>query len=553
VTRREAWLSAGAIFVVALVVRGAMAAGDSFPAQDSAYYVGVARNLVEGRGLVTDAIWSFSPPPLVFPRPAFEVWLPLPALLFAIPMALVGGGGGDVAFDTAVRASQVVTVLLGSLLPVLAWRLAADVARERDLPVDRARTLALGTGFAAAVYLPLVLHGVQPDSTTLFGLLTVAICLLITRVLRDPRGARLLDPRLLAMGLLLGATALTRNEAAYIALTWAWLAWRRRGLPRVERVRLIGVVAVVSFLVFLPWALRDWAVFGSPLPGQAVMNALSVTPSDIFAWNDPPTLARYLQTSLARLVAMRVEGLGHNLANVLLLLGIPLSLVGLLALPWQGRDKALRPLVIVAMLTFLVTGLAFPVATTWGTFLHAAAPVHVLLLVSALGGLDAALAALARRMGWTKPVTWVGGVMAVAVSAMFTLVLLPNTFAQSAERARRFELLTEGMAAAGAPFGVIGPVITDQPLWMAEAARVPTLALPGEPPSDVLDLATDPRFDARWMVLLDPETPWPDIEANRTDPASACFTQVPLDLPADPADAGLLADVRVYLIECPGS
>ena len=39
---------------------------------------GVARNVVEGRGLVSDAIWSFQTPPLQFPRPAFEVWLPLP-------------------------------------------------------------------------------------------------------------------------------------------------------------------------------------------------------------------------------------------------------------------------------------------------------------------------------------------------------------------------------------------------------------------------------------------------------------------------------------------
>ena len=56
-----------------------------------------------------------------------------------------------------MRASQVVTVLLGSLLAVLAWRLAADVAAERGLPAGRARTLAVGTGLTAAVYLPLVL------------------------------------------------------------------------------------------------------------------------------------------------------------------------------------------------------------------------------------------------------------------------------------------------------------------------------------------------------------------------------------------------------------
>ena len=111
---------------------------------------------------------------------------------------------------------------------------------------------------------------------------------------------------------------------------------------RAERIRLIGVAAVVALLVFAPWACRDWRCSASPLPGQAVTNALSVTGFDIFAWNDPPTLARYLAVGPARLLEMRVEGLGHNLFTVLLLPGLPMSLIGLLALPWQGRGPG-RP------------------------------------------------------------------------------------------------------------------------------------------------------------------------------------------------------------------
>ena len=415
-SRREAWLTALGIFVFALAVRAVAASAVTFPRpEDTAYYVGVARNLVEGRGMISDALWSYGTPPLVFPRPAFEVWLPLPSLLFAIPMAL-SGATAPIPLETALRASQAVTAILGALLCVLAWRLAADVAEERGMEPGRARTLAIGTGLTAAVYLPLLLHAVQPDSTILFGVLAVGACLLMTRVLRDPRGARLLDPRLLALGLLVGAAALTRNEALWVAMVWAWLAIRRAGSPLPERLRLIGVVAVVSLLVFAPWAARDWVVFGNPLPGQAVSNALSVTGFDIFAWNDPPTLSRYLAVGPARLVEMRVEGLAHNVFNVLVFLGIPLSVIGILALPWQARDRALRPVVLVSAIAFLVTSLLFPVATTWGTFLHAAAPVHVLIIVSALGALDAGLARLGRRMGWTRPIAWLGAVLAVGGS-----------------------------------------------------------------------------------------------------------------------------------------
>src|SRR5439155_10418168 len=101
------------------------------------------KHLVEGRGLVADTIWSYQTPPLVFPRPAFEVWLPLPSYLAAIPMLILG---------TTFRAAQVMPILVGALVPVLAWRIAADVAVELGLPRGRARTLAIGTGLTCAVY-----------------------------------------------------------------------------------------------------------------------------------------------------------------------------------------------------------------------------------------------------------------------------------------------------------------------------------------------------------------------------------------------------------------
>src|SRR6187551_4100752 len=102
-TRREAWLTALAIFGVALVARAVVASQIVFPKpEDTAYYVGVARNMLEGRGLVSDALWSYQTPPLVFPRPAFEVWLPLPTFLAAIPMGVVGA---------TFAASQWVTIV----------------------------------------------------------------------------------------------------------------------------------------------------------------------------------------------------------------------------------------------------------------------------------------------------------------------------------------------------------------------------------------------------------------------------------------------------------
>ena len=541
-SRREAWLSTAGIFVVGLLIRVAVASQIVFPKpEDTAYYVGVARNLVEGRGLVSDALWSYQTPPLVFPRPAFEVWLPLPSFLNAIPMALLG---------PTFAASQWVAVILGAIVPVLAWRLAADVAEERGLSRERARTLAIGTGLTTAVYLPLLLHSALPDSTMPFTVLALGACLLMTRIARDPRGGRLADPRLLGLGVLIGLAALTRNEAAYIGLAWLIVAWGIAGLTGRARARLVVVAAVVAGLVFLPWAVRDWVVFGSPFPGQAIANAFSVSGFDIFAWNDPPTLSRYLAVGPQQLVQMRIDGLAHNFLNVLILPGVPISLIGFVGLPWAVRGLAIRPVAIVAITTFLVTSLVFPVATTWGTFLHAAGPAQVLLVVSALLALDAAIAWVGRQRGWTKPVAWLGATLGVAGSLLFTVAVLPSFGAGSQSTADQYRTLAEVMQEVGHPLdNTAGPVITNFPIWMAETQRIPSLALPDEPPRDVLNLAS--TFGAKLLVLLDADsTHWPADLANGVDGAQ-CFHEIDLKTAAGPARAEIMGNARAFEVACP--
>ena len=133
-SRRDLALQALLVFAVALIVRSLAASIVVFPQpEDTAYYVGVARNLLEGHGLTSNAIWSYQTPPLSFPRPAFEVWLPLPTFLAAIPMAL---------FGSTFAAAQWMAVLVGSLVPVLAWRIGrtrpSTAACRRAAPASSA-------------------------------------------------------------------------------------------------------------------------------------------------------------------------------------------------------------------------------------------------------------------------------------------------------------------------------------------------------------------------------------------------------------------------------
>jgi hypothetical protein len=552
VSRREAWLSAGAVFVVALVVRAVAAATLSFPVpEDTAYYTGVARNLVEGRGLVTDALWSYQTPPLEVPRAAFEVWLPLPTLIAAIPIWLAGAANW-------FRAAQAVSVVVSAIGAALAWRLGADVAAEMKLPVGRARTLAVGTGVVACFLGPLVVYGMLPDSTALFAVESLAACLLMTRIAaRPPAGGRLFDRRLIALGVLIGFAGLTRSEAVWLGLAWLLVAWRWTLNPagerpsRRERLRLIAVPAAVAALVFAPWAVRDWLVFGSPLPGQTLANALSVNPTDIYAYRDQPTLARYLAQGPAALIGMRVTGIVHNLVDVLIVPGFPIGFLGLLALPKCARLHALRPLVLLAVITFLVTGLVFPVSTTWGTFLHAAGAIYVLLIVSCLVALDAFIAWVGRLRHWWRPVAWLGPALATAVVIPLLCVSVVSLDRAADSTRARYEALPAALDRAGVTLAANAPVITDNPIWLAETAHVAALALPEESPDAVLALAR--HFGSRLLIVVqtDGDREWPAI-LNDGGPATHCFREVALTENSGraPSEGSPLFQIRAFRIVC---
>jgi hypothetical protein len=141
--------------------------------------------------------------------------------------------------------------------------------------------------------------------------------------------------------------------------------------------------------------------------------------------------------------------------------------------------------------------------------------------------------------------------MGVASSLLFSVVLLAGFGAGSRDTKNMYAELGARMAAAGHRLDEPNlRLMSNFPIWTAESQRVSTLALPDEPPADVLDLAeTFPG--TRYLILTSPEgTHWPtDLQTARPD--AECFT--PLDL-GHHAGTGPdpLATTTVYAIGCPG-
>jgi len=126
---------------------------------------------------------------------------------------------------------------------------------------------------------------------------------------------------------------------------------------------------------------------------------------------------------------------------------------------------------------------------------------------------------------------------------------MPAEGAASKATADRYQRIQASLAEAGAPLAdEQGPVITDHPIWFAQVTGHPAIALPDEGASSVKDLAD--YFGATLLVVsTDSGGRWPAAAQDRTDPASTCFTPLPMTHLGDDPTAG--PDVTVYRIRCP--
>jgi hypothetical protein len=436
------------------------------------------------------------------------------------------------------------------------------------LPVGRARTMGVGTGLVAAALGPLVIYSALPDSTAVFAALSLAACLLMTRIAARegtragpsetapapepaPAPAPAFDRRLIALGLILGLAALTRSEAIWLGLAWASIVWFWTPGSRRRRIAIIGVPAIVAVVVVAPWIVRDWLAFGTPLPGQTISNALFIHYTDVFAYQDKPTLARFLAQGPAKLAGIYASGFASDLFAVLLIPAFPVGLVGLLGLPWVGRRPALRSLMLVSIFTFVATSLVFPVATQSGTYLHAAGSAFVLLVISCVVLMDRFIVWVGKIRHWTNPVAWLGPAFAIAAIGPLCAISVASIAQQANETQDRYQALPAAMARAGVPLDGSAPVITDNPIWLAETIHVTALALPEESPQAVLDLAS--HFGAKLLVVKDDTNrEWPDI-LRTGGSAAKCFKEVPLtDISGTgPSEDSALATIHVYRIGCP--
>jgi hypothetical protein len=505
------WLPPVGLYVLAAVIGFIAISRIPFPISEvSAYITDVGANLVSGRGLVSDSAWSFASGPPDLPRPAFDLWQPLPGIQAAIGMLVLG---------PSFAAAQTANVLVAAWVAPLAWLIGRDAAGRNALGPERAAAISLGAGLVVAVLGPFLVAAVAPDSSAPFTVLAVAACLVMPRALTGSRGAGLV------LGVLLGLAYLARQEAIWLALAYLVLALGPVAVRRWPAAAWAASrwVLLAGALVTIPWLVRNAVVFEGGALRQALENVWLTRNEQIFAYLERPNLNDWLAGAPGAILERIVAGFGHDLVSVLL---IPLGPVGIVGLasgvalwrtPALREVGALRALVVSAVITFIATGLLFPVATRWGTYQHSSGPTVVALVVLALLGLDAVVAVIARRRSWARANAWLGPVALLALVMPLAVVTIQSLAGQADREASR-------QAAIRAAFASLddarGGVITDHPMWVAASTGRDAVALPDEGPDAILRLAADARAD--WLLVLDQRGRYP---AALLGASVACLTK----------------------------
>jgi len=542
-------LSVIGLFVLALVVRLYAAGQLPFPATEAAaYYAGVAQHIAQGTGLVSDAVWSYATPPLEAPKPAFELWMPLSSFVSAIAMSALG---------TDYRSAQVGGALLGAFVAPLAWALARAAATAGGLDARRGAAVALATGLLGALLAPFVLNAAVPDSYTPFTVTALAAALLVPAALGLARRPGEADRQAsvwagLGVGVLLGFCYLARQEAVWLGLVVLVMALPRGPGAAGSRVgglvRRLWPIVLGGLVVVLPWLARNAMELGSPFPGQTVENLFLRRNEDIFAYAERPSASLYLGQDLGTILGNPLAAAASAISDALLFPAFPIGVVGLVSLvglwrsPTLRRPSALTVLLWSGALTFLATVLLFPVASRWGTYLHASGPLLVALTAVSALGTDALVARISRWRRWPKVNVIIGPAALVVVTVGMSLLQLGFLGDQTKARQERFEDIASALADISREAGDAAPatLMTDHPMWLATVTGQPAIALPDEDPSSVLALGQ--RFGTDWLVVIDERGRYPGALLGAS--GSDCLAAPPqtLGVDGDPAVLFRLAE-----------
>jgi hypothetical protein len=372
------------LYLISLTTVVIVAAFQSSPGyMDADYYYAGGVQLAEGHGFQEEILWNYLDDPSGLPHPSHAYWMPMPSILAATGMKLMGSSNFD--------AAQLGFLLLAALVPPLTARLAYVITRQRRNAL-LAGLLAIFPGF----YLPYL------STSDSFGLYMVLGTLFLLTI---PQEIHLLNAFML--GIIAGLMHLTRADG----LLWILLAIlvllviipksknQSEGLRRLVAICVCGC----GYLIAMgPWILRNLLTFGVLFsPGGT--HALWITNYDELYMYPASILAptRWMSAGLSEILKARLWAATLNFQTTLAVEGevflLPLVIIGF----WHWRrDLRVRTGIIGWAMTFASMTLIFPFQGSRGGMFHSGAALQPLFWAVAPSGLEGLVEWVGRLRRW---------------------------------------------------------------------------------------------------------------------------------------------------------
>lgn len=393
---------------------------------DAYYYSNVAEALWQGRGFREDYIWNYLGRPLpasLLNNPSSTYWMPLTSILIYFSYLLTGG--------PSFLASQILNILLSSLLPLLAFYIATDIF---GAGTERGRRYGWLAGLLTIFCGPYAPRFATPDNFAPYAVFSCSFLVCTYKALRlSPKPGRAALGWMALAGFSAGLAYLTRVDGV-ILLAAAGLAWLifRYLLKQPSGLNLIGLglMALVFVLTIAPWLTHNLLATGQLFPGGGIKVLFWREYNDFFSYSKNLDLSYYLNQTdpspnwgIGPLLLSKLDAFIQNIQVVVLgaLFMLPFFLIGLFtrlpkleisptvedktfsdkdlsttqdpsAFPVWRRPEFL-PFVVYTLLLYLAMSLAFTFPSTRGSVFHSSGGLLPFIYLICLVGLD-------RAIGW---------------------------------------------------------------------------------------------------------------------------------------------------------
>lgn len=342
---------------------------------DAEYYFGMGLRIAKYGKFTEPYLWNYLNGVSVIPHPGFTYWMPLPALLAAVGMWI----SGIFSFTAAKVGPIVIAAGVPAVVMAITFRLT-----EKRLAAWLAGLFAIFPAF----------YSIFLTTTDSFGMMMLLGGLFLLIALGEDSWRSFL-----VLGILTGLMHLTRPDGLLWFAGGFLLVWKS-GKEQGKK----GVCLLAGYLLIMgPWFVRNLAIIGGILPGASAKVLWLKDYDEFFLFNSQTlTLNHWLSQGAGQILSNIFSSVWSNLKTLIFVQGqvilFPLMLWGL-KVNWHRY--AVRALILVWALIFLLMSVVFPFAGMRGGYLHSGAGIQPLFWALAISGFVELVRVGASKRDWT--------------------------------------------------------------------------------------------------------------------------------------------------------